>query len=254
MDRTVNPKFHSRNVAPSHLMSWLCRRWPEVLGLFAFLGLSTASLILPLVSPSFAAPRFAPAFNAGLSIGTGGLVSFLFYYLVNERLEHRRRKLLQNSVRDTYEDAKSNIALAIIHASQKGGRADLSADFGTIARMLNTDGFRSSFEGGREASEGYYAFQNQMSSRTPEYDEIVFNLKVIARAGERLIDNNAVDDERTHGLFVRLSTLVQRIEQSGPGYDESKILCSFIWEIFAGWSFVDGHLGYDPIKRTIERL
>ena len=128
-------------------------------------------------------------------------------------------------------------------ASQKGGRSDLQADSRTIDMAVTVQGFRSFFEGGREGHEGYYAFQNEMTSRTSEYDEIVFNLQVLVRATERLVDNGTVDDERTYDLFVRLGTTVERIERNGPGYDESKLLCSFIWEIFAGWNFVDGDLG-----------
>lgn len=236
------------------MLSRLGRRWPELAAIAVFVGLSAASLILPFASPSLGADKYAPAFNAALSIGTGGIVSFLFYYLVNERLARRRRNLLRGSVQGTYREAKRNIALAVIHASQKGGRTDLSADFETIEHALTIPGFKSLFKDGRESNEGYYAFQNEMSSRTPEYDEIVFNLKVIARAAERLIDRSAVEDRRTYEFFVRLSTLVERIERNGPGYDESKPLCRFIWEIFAGWNIIDGDVGYDPIERTIQNL
>jgi hypothetical protein len=142
----------------------------------------------------------------------------------------------------------------VIYASQRGGRRDLSADSATIEQALTIRGFKSLFEGGRESDEGYYAFGNEMSSRTPKYDEIVFNLKVIVRATERLIDQSAVEDRRTYDFFVRLSALVERIERNGPGYDESKPLCGFIWEIFAGWNFIDGAVGYDPIERAIQNL
>lgn len=236
------------------LARWLVRRWPEMLGFSFFVGLSGTALVLPLVCEALGTARYAPEFSAALSIGTGGVVSFLFYYLVNERLERRRRRLLRNSVQDAYWEAKRNIALAVIHASQKGGRKDLSADSETIDRALTVPGFRSLFEGGRENDEGFYAFMNEMSARTPEYDEIVFNLKVIGRAAERLIDNGAVDDRRTYGFFVRLGTMIERIQLSGPGYDESKLLCGLIWEMFAGWNFIDGHLGHDPIQRVIDRL
>lgn len=244
----------AKTQSKQRVASRLIHRWPEAVGFIFFLGLSAVPLALLLAPPSPETAKYAPALNTALSIGTGGLVSFLFYYLVNERLELRRRNLLRSSVSGTYREAKSNIAWAVIHASQKGGRTDLCADSATVDRALTVEGFRSLFEGGRQANEGYYAFQNEMSSNTPEYDEIVFNLKVIARASERLIDNGAVDDRRTYDFFVRLSTTVDRIERNGPGYDESKLLCGFIWEIFAGWNFVDGHLGYDPIERAIDRL
>lgn len=230
------------------------RRWPELVALACFIAMSVAALVLPLTISSLAAPAYASGFNAALSIGTGGIVSFIFYYLVNERLERSRRELLRNSIQGTYHEAKENIALAIIQASQKGGRIDLNTNFNTIEQCLTPPGFKALFEGGRESHEGYYAFQNEMSSRTPEYDEIVFNLKIIARAAERVVDNSVIHDRRTYEFFVRLSTLIERIERNGPGYDESKLLCSFIWEVFAGWNFVDGNLGYDPIERAINDL
>ncbi|MDQ2860585.1 MAG: hypothetical protein M3T55_07655 [Pseudomonadota bacterium] len=185
------------------------------MAIVVFVGLFTASLTLPFAILSLGAAKYAATFNAALSIGTGGIVSFLFYYLVNGRLERKRRNLLRGSVQGIYREAKYNIVLAVINASQKGGRMDLSADLTTIEQALTTQGFKSLFEGGHEGDEGYYAFQNEMSSRTPEYDEVVFNLKVIARAAERLIDQSAVEDRCTYDFFVRLSALVERIERNG---------------------------------------
>lgn len=232
----------------------LARGWVELLGLLVFLFVTLASLVMPLVYTPLGTAKYAPAFNAALSVGTGGLVSFLFYYLVNYRSDRRRRNLFRGSVQAAYTESKRAIAQAIIMASWKGGRSDLRADSNTIDLALTVSGFRSLFEGGRESHEGYYAFQNEMISRTPGYDEIIFNLRVLVRATERLIDNGAVDDKRTYELFVRLGTTVERIERNGPGYDESKLLCAFIWEVFAGWNFVDGDLGYDPIQQTIDKL
>jgi hypothetical protein len=236
------------------MRSWWSRRWFELVAIVFFAGLCVASQFLPHLSPAPAGPQYVAASNAMLSIGTSGLASFLFYYLVSERSERRRRNLLRGSVESTYREAKRNIALAVIHASQKGGRKDLAADHETVEKVLTPAGFKSIFEGGREANEGYYAFQNQMSSQTYEYEEIVFNLRIIARAAERLVDSGAVDDRATYAFFIRLSTLIDRIEHNGAGYDASKPMCSFLWDTFAGWNLVEGDLGYDLIQRTIEKL
>ena len=214
--------------------------------------MAAGSIAGPLVIPDLADARYAAGFNAALSIGTSGLVAFIFYYVVNERLERRKRELVRQGVLRTYQDAKRNIALAIIDASRNGGRDDLSANAETIDKVLTIAGFKELFEGGREAHEGFYAFQNQMSDRTPEYDEIVFNLKVMGRAFERLVDTNHFDDARSYDFFVRLDAMLRRIEQNGPGYDESKLLCRFMWEIFSGWNSIQGELGHDPIERAIE--
>ncbi len=157
-------------------------------------------------------------------------------------------------MRRTYHNAKHDIVLAVILASQKGGRSDLVANSETIDKALTIPGFRRLFAGGHEADEGFYAFENQMSDKTYEFDEIVFNLKTITRAAARLIDVSPGDDPQTYNFFIRLDILVERILRNGPGYDESKLLCSFVWEILAGQNALDGDLGYDPIERAIERL
>jgi hypothetical protein len=202
--------------------------------------------------PELSDAQYAPAFNAALSIGTSGIVAFTFYYVVDERLERRRLLLVRQGALRAYRDAKHNIAIAIIHASNKGGRHDLAADLDTIDKVLTTAGFKELFENGREADEGFYAFQNQMSDRTPEFDEILFNLKSMARAFERLVDAGGFDDDKSYDLFVRLDSVIRRIEHNGAGYDESKLLCRFIWEVFAGWHLIDGYLGYDRIEQALE--
>lgn len=228
------------------------RRWPELSVLAFFVALALAAIVAPLAVPMLAEAKYAPAFNAALSIGTSGIVAFIFYYVVNERLERRRRELVRQGALRAYRDAKHNIALAIIHASQKGGREDISADIETIDKVLTIAGFKETFEGGREADEGFYAFENQMSDHTPEYDEIIFNLKIMGRAFDRVIDTNQFDDPKAYDFFVRLDALIRRIERNGPGYDESKPLCRFMWEIFAGWNFVQGNLGHDPIEQALK--
>lgn len=249
-----------KNLAKAVLSGWsvaariIVNKGPEWVLLTLFIALTVGPLVLPLWQAKFGTSPYASGLNAALSIGTGGLTSLVFYYVMTERVERRRRRLLRDSLSSTYHDAKRNIAVAVIHASHKGGRKDIRADSDTIDRALTIAGFRAMFEGGTEGDEGFYAFQNQMSDPTPEYEEIVFNLKIISRALERIVDSHRLDDIQTYNLFVWSSALIERIQRNGAGYDESKPLCSLIWEMFAGWNFIDGKLGYDPIERAIDRL
>ncbi|WP_339932122.1 hypothetical protein [uncultured Brevundimonas sp.] len=246
------PKAFQRNWKA--VVRVIANKAPEWALLGTFLTLTIGALIFPLWQHEFAAPQYEHGLSAALSIGTGGLTSLVFYYVMTERVERRRRRLLRDGLKSTYSEAKRNIAFAVVHASQKGGRKDLQADSATVDLALTIEGFRAMFEDGSQADEGFYAFQNEMSYRTPEYEEIVFNLKIISRALERIVDSHRLDDVQTYNFFVRSSAFIARIERYGAGYDESKPLCSLIWEMFAGWNFIDGKLGYDPIERAISRL
>ena len=69
-----------------------------------------------------------------------------------------------------------------------------------------------------------------------------------------VLHNYAIDDQNVFDFFKRLELLLMNLQANGAGYIESKPLCRFIWEIFAGWSFVDGYRGYDIVQKTIEDL
>ena len=234
------------------LLRVIKRRRVEWLFFILFFAITILGIIGQFFWPSLERAIYSPALNASLSIGTGGMVAFIFYYAVNERIERRRRETVRHGALRTYRDAKRNIAVALIHSSQRGGRRDLSADHDTIEKIMTISGFEELFKDGREANEGFYAFKNQMHERTFEYDEIIFNLKSIGRACERIIDSVHVDDKESYNRLLRLDSFLRRIESCGPGYDESKILCGFIWDMFAGFSFIQGSLGYDPIERALE--
>jgi hypothetical protein len=191
------------------------RRWLEWIIFVFFVVIALGAVIAQLTLPALTVEKYLAVINAVLSIGTSGVVAFIFYYVVSEGLERRKREFIRQSVLRTYCDAKRNIALAIIHASQKGGRDELSADTETIDRVLTVAGFKDLFKDGRKANEGFYAFQNQMSDDTPEYSEIVFNLKIMGRAFDRLLDTGHVDDARSYDFFVRLDALLRRIEYKG---------------------------------------
>lgn len=230
------------------------KRWAEWATLFFFVSLVVVAVAVPLRFEFLASPSFSTAFNVALSIGTSGIVAFIFYYVVTEGFERKKREVVRSASLRSYRDAKHNIALSIIHASQKGGRKDLSADFETIDKVLTIEGFRELFDEGVEADEGFYAFQNQMHERTPEFDQIIFNLANMGKIFDRLNGTINFNDAKTYSFFVRLDSLVRRIERNGPGYDESKLLSLFIYEIFGGWSNITGNLGYDPIEKAIKNL
>lgn len=224
--------------------TWLDGLW---FGFFLFLSIfAIAGLILAPAEDL----RADPFLNALLSIGTGGVVSFVFYFVVSNRTERRRRRVVREGNLSAYRVAKHNIAVAILSASQQGGRKDIDVDTDTVDKCLTISGFRALFEGGREADEGFYAFQNEMHNETPEFAEIVLNLRIIETAAERLVLSGVVPDEDVYKRLVSLSHVIRRIESNGAGYDESKRLCQFIWEMFGGWNWRDGQLDRDPIEEA----
>lgn len=197
---------------------------------------------------------WADIFAVATNLLAGSLVSFLFYFLVVHLPESRKKSIIKNNLQRMYQRIKEDILWAVVHASIKGGRRDLTPDFETIRKLMTPRGFKDAFEGGREADEGFYAFANQMHDDTPEFSQIVQNLQMLSKQIEFVLHNYSIEDQSVFDFFKRLELLLLELQARGPGYDESKPLCRFIWDVYAGWDWIEGYRGYDKIQKMISDL
>ena len=197
---------------------------------------------------------WADAFAVSINLLAGGIISFLFYFLVVVVPERRKRSIIKSNLRRLYRDIKSDILWQVVFASIKGGRADLTTDPDKVDKLMEIESFKKAFAHGREANEGFYAFENQMSDETSEFREIVLNLEMLSKQIEFVLHNYAIDDQKAFDFFKRLELLLMKLQSMGAGYDESKPLCRFIWEMFTGFDWIEGYRGYDPIEKMIEGI
>jgi hypothetical protein len=216
----------------------------------AFCALLAADFATNLSSLKWWADAFAVATN----LLSGGLVSFLLYFLVVYLPERRKKAIIKTNLLRMYRDIKQEILWAVVHASIKGGRRDLVPNSDTVDRLMSPKGFKDAFKHGRQANEGFYAFENQMSDDTPEFRTIVLNLQMLSKQIEFVLHNYIIEDQGVFDYFKRLELFLMRIQTNGPGYDESKQLCGFIWEVCAGWNMLRGDIGHDTIEKTISDL
>ncbi|TPJ52380.1 hypothetical protein FJ426_16755 [Mesorhizobium sp. B2-6-4] len=220
----------------------------------SWLVLNVALLAAVLVLRFFWMPApqwWGDTYGLTVSVLTGGLVSFFFYWLVVYVPDQRKRRIIKDNLSQMYRSIKKDMLYAVVFASRKGGRCDLQPDMETFERLMTPKGFREAFDGGLEADEGFYAFENQMSDNTPEFQRILLSLEMLAKQIEFVLHNYTMDDQDLFDFFKRLDLILLSLRRSAPGYDESKPLCGFVYEIFAGWNSIDGYRGYDPIAKMI---
>jgi hypothetical protein len=221
-----------------------------IVNLVALVALVAVHFATSVTSLKWWADTFAVATN----LLAGGLVSFLFYFLVVQLPQQRKKVVIKTNLQKLYRGIKGDILVAVVLASIQGGRNDLSADTETLDKLMTPEGFKEAFSNGREADEGFYAFENQMSDETWEFRQIVLNLQMLSKQIDYLLHNYVIEDQGAFDFFKRLELLLMRIQSNGPGYEESKRLCTFIWEIYAGWDWLEGDTGYDQVQRMIEAL
>ena len=67
---------------------------------------------------------------------------------------------------------------------------------------MEVDEFRAKFAHGREADEGFYAFENQMSGETHEFREIILSFRVLSKQIEYVLHNYGIEDQKA-SIFLR---------------------------------------------------
>lgn len=190
----------------------------------------------------------------GRALLTNTLASFLLYYLVVYLPERRRRRALRLACRKMYHRLKEQILFDILQGSQKGGRTDIQVHYELVQKLMDCTEFKKFFEDGDEADEGFYAFRNHIQNDERDFRSIIFKLQLIARQLEFILHTVDIRDQEHLETLKRLEQWLLSLDELHAGYDEEKILDSAIWAIFAGWSQVDGYLGYDPIERAIDKI
>jgi hypothetical protein len=93
-----------------------------------------------------------------------------------------------------------------------------------------------------------------MSYDSEEFREIVLLLHFLSKQIEYVLHNYDFHNEELFGSFKWLEIGLIRIHSSGPGYDESKPLCRFIYGIFSGFDWVEGYRDYDFLEKRIREL
>ena len=221
-----------------------------IANVIALIALVVAHFALGLSSIKWWPDIFAIATN----LLAGGLVSFLFYYLVVYLPEARKKAIIKRNLQKTYRGIKLDMLWAIVQASIKGGRRDLNPSFEFVESLVSPTVFKQAFEGGSESDDGFYAFENQMSDETPEFRQIVQGLTMLSQQVDFVLHNYNIENQEVFDFFKRLELLLMSLRADGAGYDESKPLSRFIWEVYAGWNSIDGDIGHDPIQKMIGGL
>lgn len=221
---------------------------------------ATLTLFISVIANDILSVRFTDTtwwddfYNLFVPFLTGGLVSFLFYFLVVYVPDRRNRRVVKDNFRQLYRSLKEDIMYQVISACCKGGREDLRADLDTAEKLLTVEGYRKAFRGGKEANEGIYAFQNGLTVDGSEYRKIVWHLQILAKQIDYVLHKYPFTDAKIFDFFKRLEVYLLSWADSDPGYEESKSLSGFMGEVFGGFSFVDDDRGFDMVEKMIEDL
>jgi hypothetical protein len=226
--------------------------------------ISLASIVLALKASSEPMPQVFrdtwidhvfQQFSTGNSIifdlAVGFLVSLIFYLLVVWYPGRRRRNTIRHSLEERYRSFKEGVIDILLNAGDRGGGVPYDADL--VSRLLDLRAFRSFFkEPVSESQDRWHTVLNGLDESLLR--ELLIELEMFLNEVTFVLSNVDIRDRDTFSFFKRLSEAVYRLRNCTSGYDEVKPLSQFLWELFAGWSFVEGYADKDIVKVMIDKI
>jgi len=122
-----------------------------------------------------------------------------------------------------------------------------------LSKLSDQNEFRKYFnEPISESQNKWHAVLNGLN----EYllRELLVELEILLNEVTFVLSNVDIDDQNVYSFFKRLSQAVHRLKKSTLEYEEVKQLSRFLWEMFAGWSFIDGYREDDIVMVMIEKI
>lgn len=119
---------------------------------------------------------------------------------------------------------------------------------------MDQEEFRRYFKNNNEKGENRWdAVANGLQENELYLKEIVYELRMLNDEIRFIRSTLNIKDIEVYEFLGRLSREVVRMESTTQDYDEIKLFCRFLWEIFTGWNWVSGNSKTNLIQEMLGR-
>ncbi len=181
------------------------------------------------------------------NMSVGFLVSIIFYLLVVWLPDRRRKKLIKTNMKEQYRFFKEDTIAILLSACQNRYESDFPR------RLTDQGEFRKYFkEAVNESQNRWHVLLNGSNDRLLK--DLLVELEILMNEVSYVLNNVTVEDPDVFSFFKRLSQAVYKLKNTTLAYDDKKQLSQFLWDLFAGWSFIDGYREDDIVSVMIEKI
>lgn len=181
----------------------------------------------------------------GLSMGF--LVSNIFYCLVVLLPEKRRRRMIGANLQHQYRDFREDCIAIFLSAMRESYPAELPQQL--TGQKAFKDYFKAPYD---ESQSRWDRFLNGLDDY--HLKSILTELEILRAAVLYTLNNVEIGDEDVFAFLHRLSRQVHKFRYTNQDYDDVESLSRFLWELFAGWSFIDGYQDEDLAEVIIDKV
>jgi len=178
------------------------------------------------------------------------IIAASIFYVFNIYLpEQKRKNIIKHNFEEQYIYFKKKSIYIFLSTLGKFSNAKLEEE------LCDLGEFKKYFK------EKYSNDQNRWDKVYDELNgillkDLLVQLDILRDEVSFVLNNVEINDENVFSFFQLLSQSVYgyRLRDINLDYDEKRVLMSFLWELFAGWSFADGYREDDIVKLMIEKI
>ena len=176
------------------------------------------------------------------------VISSVFYFLVVYIPEIQRRNRVFRSIDKSYREFKLSCIHTFLILSN-------SQEYTHREMLLEQDVFRRYFSNtNTQNQDRWSAVMSGIEDNGYYLREVLYELRMLNEEIRYVRNNIDIHDEEVFDFLNRLSQIISRMDATGPDYEDIKSFSRFLWELFSGWSFVEGYRKSDLIKDMIDRI
>ena len=193
-------------------------------------------------------------FFYGIALSTiAASIFYLFQVVIPDR---KRKRIIKNNFKQHYTQFKESSIFIFLSALGRG------ADFTLVKKLLILEEFKHYFkeeinDDGDDGDDRWHSVINGMNEKLLK--DLIIELEVIYQEIEFFLNNTYIEDEEIFAFFKRFKSLIHPLKSITPSeyysskYDEMKHLSQFLWELFAGWSWVKNYRTNDLFEEMLNK-
>jgi hypothetical protein len=177
----------------------------------------------------------------------GCVITVVFYWLLVQLPEHRKRQRIKKSFKAHYRAFKLACIENLLAV------ADGSFDASLPETLLPIEKFRSYFK--QDVGSGKTRWDEVANKMTPYYlDATISRMENLRQEISFVMHNSDISESEVFELLKGLSQAMLLQRNATTDYDSINSFLGFFWKLFAGWDWVDGYRSRDIVEEMVESI
>lgn len=180
------------------------------------------------------------------------IIAACIFYIFNIFLpEQKRKTIIKQDFEDQYLNFKKECIFVFLSAFTKSINTKL------VQKLCDLDEFKEHFkEKCGNAQIRWDKVATELDCNKIFFKDILVQLSILRNELSFILNNTEINDRNVLLFFKLLSQKVYSHREKGINieYDEKKALLDFLWQLFTGWSPIEGYREEDIVKIMIQKI